>query len=107
MNVNAPFNFKIIAAKILLSFLIFIHVEKAIHNHANSSTTSFENGYANSSRVNACSICEYVFAKDAGLPEAVLLSIPINDFFDWNKTVLAIYFDDSNKSITGRGPPIS
>lgn len=105
MNVNAHSNFKKVAAKILLFFLIFIHAEKAIHYHETSRSISNETGFSISSKIVTCSICDYVFAKDAGMPEEQLVRIPLYDFPEWNSIVLPFFFDVEKISIIGRGPP--
>lgn len=96
---------KKIAAGLLLALLVFIHTEKAVHHHEKGIVKSQQSGYTNSSQSILCSICDYVFAKDADVQAESIISFSV----DYYKEQSAILISHSNKivvfQISDRGPP--
>jgi len=98
-------NFKKIAAGLLLALLLFIHAEKAFHHHDKVIAKSQQLGYIAVSNNIFCSICDYVFAKDADVPVQSIISFNA-DYFQEQSVQLITH---NNKiivfQIADRGPP--
>ncbi len=98
---------KKIAAGLLLALLVFIQTEKVVHHHDKVIVKSQQLGYATVSNNIFCSICDYVFAKDADVTVHSIISF-ITDFFQEQSAQLIA---NNNRiivfHITDRGPPAS
>jgi hypothetical protein len=97
--------FKSITAGLLLALLVFIHVEKAVHHHENIITNTHQEGFSTASKSYVCSICDYVFARDAGLPDLPVAHIPVSYFEKEQVNFSSDYYSPVFFSITDRGPP--
>lgn len=98
-------NFKKAVAAILLALLVFIHTEKAIHYHANTATKSNDKGLSITSETFICSICDYVFSKNADLSEQFVLDTPVYFFQKSFTPALFFFFNLGSTTIADRGPP--
>ncbi|MEO5947482.1 MAG: hypothetical protein ABIP79_11750 [Chitinophagaceae bacterium] len=96
---------KKIAVGLLLALLVFIHTEKAVHHHKKSVATSQQNGYTTASNNFLCSICDYVFAKDADVPVQFILSISVDYSQEQSAQLISHYNRVIIFQITDRGPP--
>ena len=92
-------------AFLLIGLLLFVHAEKAIHHHEILVVKEQKNGISSVGVTFVCSICDYVFAKDADLPEPLVLTTPVNFFQKTYTSVLSFYFAPIAITITDRGPP--
>jgi hypothetical protein len=92
-------------AFLLFGLLLFVHTEKAIHHHEKLVVKEQKNGIPSVVAIFVCSICDYVFAKDAALPEPVVLNTPVNYFQKTNTPELSYFFASVASVITDRGPP--
>jgi len=96
---------KKIAAGLLLALLVFIHTEKAVHQHEKVIAKVQQSGYTTASNNILCSICDYVFAKDGDVPVQSILSFSIEYFQEKSSELIS----HKNKlvvfQITDRGPP--
>lgn len=92
-------------AFLLFGLLLFVHTEKAIHHHEKSLAREQKNGISLVTATFVCSICDYVFAKDADLPEQPVLITPVNYFEKVFTPGLSFYFAPAASAYADRGPP--
>ena len=93
-------------AGFLLALLVFIHTEKAVHHHESIIAKTQQEGISSSSKAFVCSICDYVFAKDAGLLYLPAVKIPVTYFEEEFKELQSLYHTSVTFSCIGRGPPV-
>lgn len=98
-------NFKKIAAGLLLALLVFIHTEKAVHRHESGVAKSQQTGYTTVANNILCSICDYVFAKDADVPAQSIISFSVDYFLEQSTQLVSYYSTTIDFQITDRGPP--
>lgn len=97
--------FKKIAAGLLLALLVFIHTEKAVHHHEKGIAKSQQTGYTTVSNNILCSICDYLFAKDADIPAQSILSFSVDYCQEQSSQLISSNSTTVVFQITDRGPP--
>lgn len=96
---------KCITAGFLLALLVFIHTEKAVHHHESIIAKTQKEGISTSSNSFVCSICDYVFAKDAGLPDLPVINVLAKFKGLDNSVFYSCYITSFSSCIADRGPP--
>lgn len=93
-------------AAILLTVLLFVYAEKAIHHHDCSPAEKTGKAISHNKNYTTCTLCDFQPVKAADLPFIIESSVPV-------KFILSFYFTEKENYyfrpfvfINGRGPPI-
>lgn len=94
-------------ALLLIGLLVFVHMEKVIHHHESTIVTNQHTGFTTVSSGFFCTVCDYVFAKDADQDPAPPLSISVGVEQEMNSPCLSFFYEEIVFLTNDRGPPAS
>jgi hypothetical protein len=96
---------KKISATLLLCLFLFIHAEKAFHQHKQNNSELARHGSAFRNGDGVCEICDFQAARDADLPVLAITNAPVEIILIPFVSPASTFHSAESLEQNGRGPP--